>query len=51
MSFTVATKFEYKVVAIPYEQLEKRLNVLGSQGWELVAATSDHWYFKRRKTS
>jgi hypothetical protein len=48
-------EYKHRVVRIGTDELlgEEELNVLGSEGWELVGvvtASSDaHFYFKRRK--
>ena len=39
-------QFEYKVVT-RLVGVEKRLNELGFEGWELVAVESATYYFKR----
>ena len=39
-------QFEYKVVT-RLIGVEKKLNELGLEGWELVAAESGTYYFKR----
>ena len=39
-------QYEYKVVT-PLINVEKKLNQLGFEGWELVAADSCNLYLKR----
>lgn len=56
-------QFEYKVIALAvnlalttrqYEQqaqeLEKLLNTLGAEGWELVRKADGFYFFKREKS-
>jgi hypothetical protein len=40
-------KWEYKIEPTKAAYVEKRLNELGSAGWELVAVTEFAYYFKR----
>jgi hypothetical protein len=39
-------RFEYKVIS-RFIAVEKRLNQLGYDGWELVAASGGQYVFKR----
>ena len=39
-------RFEYKVITRPFSA-EKKLNQLGYEGWELVAASGGQYVFKR----
>lgn len=55
-------KFEYKVITIPTEmtittkqyektalEVEKELNKLGEEGWELIQRIDGFFFFKREK--
>lgn len=47
-------KYSYKIEYIPQysgkDEIERRLNKLGEEGWELVQYSVDlNWYFLRKK--
>ncbi len=50
-------KFEYKVVKITYysigleDYIEKELNILGENGWELISQDKNIYLLKRIKKS
>ena len=40
---------EYNVSLTSFEQTKKKIEALGSEGWELVIITDAGWVFKRQK--
>jgi hypothetical protein len=50
MIYEGVDKFEYKVQKISFRSLEKTLNELGSDGWELIMIDEDNYIFKRKVT-
>ena len=43
-------KFEYKIQKISSRSLERILNELGQEGWELIMIDEDNYIFKRKVT-
>lgn len=43
-------KFEYKVQKISSISLERVLNELGAEGWELIMIDEENYIFKRKVT-